>query len=1225
MNTTPTPMRWWRRLRTMIALAAVGALAVTLAPPTVASAAALQTADGLSAATAAGSCWEVKQQDGDAPSGIYWLVTPALVAPEQFWCDQETDGGGWVLIGRGREGWKEGYHGLRTPAQLRNTPTGTGAFAPAQLPADTVDALLDGGSVDALTEGIRLRRATNQAGNAWQEVRFHFQHRDRWVWTFGAEHRVGAYSFDGQGSSGGQTNQFGTDNQFRRVVFNEQSSHSYLNGFAFGAQVTGSTSASSYLWAPAGQGYARPFTQVYLRPRLTVAGMDFGTVADSGTPASTIPAIPSSDAMSTVWGVSGFANGSGGELNTEVAAFGEVDGKVFVGGNFRYVQRSSAGADQVEQPFLAAFDVDTGEWVSGFRPTLNGQVKAIIGLPDGRVAIGGQFSQVNGVTQPGLAILDPDTGELSGWQVVAERRTTGGVPYVRGFDIQDDYLYVAGAMTHLTRVGASTSASAWNGGRIRLSTGTPDTNWNAWLNGTSVGVDASSQGDRTYFSGYFKQKQETYTPSAVALQTTAGAPVVAPLWRPTFSNSGVDGDGNVTGNVWQLGVAEAGGKVWLGGSEHSLFSYDRDTFELLGGSITKAGGDFQTVEASGGLVFGGCHCGHWVYQDARRWSGVGTAWTQADKMNLVGAWDAETGLYVPEWSPTLQARAGYGAWATFVDSNSVVWIGGDFSRSVRAGGAAQWSGGYVRFAPHDTTAPSTPGEVDVALTDGGERATLSWGASDESGVVYEVIRENTVIAATTARSLTVDVTDQSTRYFVRARDDAGNRSASTHAARVEPGSDSALTLIQTGEQWAWRFSTDTLANGWTDPDYDDSDWQRGGGLFGLGVPGVATDLNAAGATPRPLSAQFRKEFTVTDAATVVDGQVSVIADDGVVVHVNGVEIGRTRMPNGTIGQNSYATATIRHATASAQRSSFPVPYGLLVDGTNVITASVHANYRNTPDLSFDLSLHAERGEPTLPGEVTELVAEATGADTIALTWAGPGSGPDPTGYVILRDDTEVGTTDDDELTFVDEGLEPDTEYTYTVLATLGAGLTSPPVSVSVRTAQEAEVTLVGVGEEWAWRYSDEAWPEDWTSEEFDDSDWEVGPGLFGVGVSSQSTDLNAAGLSPRPLSAQLRKTFTLTDWDPNGDGTVTVIANDGVVVYLNGVELGRHRLPDGTLTSKTYATGAVSHRTASANPVTFTVPAELLVNGTNVLAVSVHANYRATADLSFDLDLRMPR
>ena len=41
-----------------------------------------------------------------------------------------------------------------------------------------------------------------------------------------------------------------------------------------------------------------------------------------------------------------------------------------------------------------------------------------------------------------------------------------------------------------------------------------------------------------------------------------------------------------------------------------------------------------------------------------------------------------------------------------------------------------------------------------------------------------------------------------------------------------------------------------------------------------------------------------------------------------------------------------------------------------------------------------------------------------------------------------------------------------------------------------------------------------------------------------------------------------------------------------------------------------------------ANPVTFDVPLSLLTQGTNVVAVSAHIDYRATPDFSFDMSMQ---
>ncbi|MCY7325126.1 MAG: hypothetical protein LH605_03235, partial [Microbacteriaceae bacterium] len=42
------------------------------------------------------------------------------------------------------------------------------------------------------------------------------------------------------------------------------------------------------------------------------------------------------------------------------------------------------------------------------------------------------------------------------------------------------------------------------------------------------------------------------------------------------------------------------------------------------------------------------------------------------------------------------------------------------------------------------------------------------------------------------------------------------------------------------------------------------------------------------------------------------------------------------------------------ATTTANAATFTVPPTALRDGTNVVTASTHLNFRSTTDLSFDL-------------------------------------------------------------------------------------------------------------------------------------------------------------------------------------------------------------------------------------------------------------------------------
>ncbi len=77
-----------------------------------------------------------------------------------------------MRIGSAREQWTLAYDGQGRPQDLLGgTPTLTRA---TQLPSATIDAMLGGGQVDGLAEGVRIRRAANTTGTTWQEVRFRF-------------------------------------------------------------------------------------------------------------------------------------------------------------------------------------------------------------------------------------------------------------------------------------------------------------------------------------------------------------------------------------------------------------------------------------------------------------------------------------------------------------------------------------------------------------------------------------------------------------------------------------------------------------------------------------------------------------------------------------------------------------------------------------------------------------------------------------------------------------------------------------------------------------------------------------------------------------------------------------------------------------------------------------------------------------------------------------------
>ncbi|MCC3266585.1 fibrinogen-like YCDxxxxGGGW domain-containing protein [Arthrobacter gengyunqii] len=917
--------------------------------------------NGSSADAAAASCWEIKQGHPALPSGVYWLLTPAMAAPEQFYCDQTTDGGGWVLVGRGREGWKELYEGRGTPAQVRSTVTGTGAFSPRQLSAPLIDGLLNGQAPDQLEDGIRLRRALDTAGSTWQETRYRTANQPRWTWAIGSATPVVSGSFDSTAFSGGLTSSFGTNQTFNRVVTTEAQAQGWTQGFAYGSQARGVNSADSYVWSStATAGNPRPFTQMYLRPKITQATAGFTPLPDAGAPAYAQQARPETGAAATAWGVTGLASGTG-ELNTEVQAFAQIGNVVYVAGNFRYVQKDAAVTGRADQPYLAGFDVATGEWISTFQPKLNGQVKALSVLPNGTLAIGGTFTTLNGAATGPVAVLNPDTGTaVAGWRVGVENRVTGGAVQIRTLEVRDGWLYLGGAFTHLTGGTATSPVYARNAARVAVADGKPDSGWNPAFNGTVVDVDPSADGQRLYAAGYFTASNAATTYRAAALSTAPGA--VPAEWNFVPSSGERAG--------YQQGIKEVGNRVWVGGAEHSLFSFDTATLTRQSSNITLEGGDFQDVTEANGIVYGSCHCGHWNYSGASTWPSVGRNFARADKINLVGAWNAGTGEYIPEFNPVMKGRAGYGVWAALVDSRGVLWAGGDLVSSSTSGGTSQWSGGYARFLPADSAAPEVPGGFAVASSAGTD--TLTWSAAAGTPASYQVLRNDRVIASTTATSFSLPATGAA-RYFVRAADAAGNYSATTAVKTGGPGpsvpsapsvptapgtpdvpeNPAAQTVIAAGSAWKYRFSTDAPPAGWTGTGFADADWSAGNAPLGWGSTGLGTTLTAEGT--KPLSSHYRRSFQIADAAKVDSVTLTTRADDGVVVYVNGKEAARSNMPAGTLTHNSYALTAPSTAVALAAPVVVTLPGSAFVTGTNVVSVEVHSNYRSTPSSSFDLS------------------------------------------------------------------------------------------------------------------------------------------------------------------------------------------------------------------------------------------------------------------------------
>lgn len=758
---------------TLVAVAAALAVAVTPTLPAGTASAADQVRDGSSSSTALASCWDVKQVRPSAPDGLYWLYTPALQYPQQFWCDQTTAGGGWVLVGRGRENWALVDEGQGAASEVANPMTGTAAFAPKMLSATTVNALLAGTAVKDLADGIRIRRATSSSGSSWQEVRVRPSTMTDWHWALNGGYPLTSASFDGVTVSGGTTGSAGTGTSTSSLRTYRYKQNGSQAGFGFDRGVTGSTSSTSYLWSKS-SGYALPFAQVFLRPKVRWADQTFPS-ATNGLPGSTVRSLASNLAEPQPAGVSGLANGRSTERDTEVRAFAQIGTRMFVGGNFAQVDQYAA-ASSTSQRYLAAFDVATGAFDPTFLPALDGKVNALAALPNGMLAVGGEFTQVNGVAQAGLVVLDPATGQqAAGFSVTLNPGTTT-LGVVTALDVSGSWLYVGGNFTHVAGGGAG-RAYAKRAARVNAATGRPDYTWNPAFDGSPIFLEVSASGDRVYVGGFMSTMNDGKNPAKRFAVVTAASPA-APVpglktWVP-----------NNTSSFYQQTGTEVGNRFWLGGAEHSFFVYDTADFSLLRGAITRndygKGGDFQASVADGSVVYGSCHCSlSNTYGDGRGWP-MPPTFDAIGSTRFIAAFDAQTGVQLNAFLPQMRTRAIRGPWALTMDNRGCLWQGGDTTQTKTATGWQQ-SGGFSRFCRNDSVAPTVP-PAAKAVKNADGTVTVSWtGSTDNaSGAIrYTVFRDNLAVWSGTAWKATLPAVSGASTYAVRAFDRAGNLSATT--------------------------------------------------------------------------------------------------------------------------------------------------------------------------------------------------------------------------------------------------------------------------------------------------------------------------------------------------------------------------------------------------------------------------------------------------------------
>jgi hypothetical protein len=169
------------------------------------------------------------------------------------------------------------------------------------------------------------------------------------------------------------------------------------------------------------------------------------------------------------------------------------------------------------------------------------------------------------------------------------------------------------------------------------------------------------------------------------------------------------------------------------------------------------------------------------------------------------------------------------------------------------------------------------------------------------------------------------------------------------------------------------------------------------------------------------------------------------------------------------------------------------------------------------------------------------------------------------------------------------------------------------------------VTLIPRGS--VWRYKDDGSDQGtaWRNLSFNDDSWAAGPAQLGYGDGDEAT---VVGYGPdsgnKYVTTYFRHVFNVENSNELTQLSLSIVRDDGAVVYINGVEATpRINMPGGQINYLTWAEGA-SVPVGGADESTFytyDIDPGLLHNGDNLIAVEIHQANASSSDISFDLEL----
>ena len=170
-----------------------------------------------------------------------------------------------------------------------------------------------------------------------------------------------------------------------------------------------------------------------------------------------------------------------------------------------------------------------------------------------------------------------------------------------------------------------------------------------------------------------------------------------------------------------------------------------------------------------------------------------------------------------------------------------------------------------------------------------------------------------------------------------------------------------ISLVPIKENWKINRSGAGLLNGWANTNHAlGGEWETGSAPIGretgtLPVP-LTTAWSQADYSSRLTTYYFETNFLVPAAVFASADEIVLthMIDDGAIFYLNGTEVGRFNMPEGSVNSQTLASPTV----SNAKLETLSIPLGSLRVGENRLSVETHQGSQSSSDIVFGASLEA---------------------------------------------------------------------------------------------------------------------------------------------------------------------------------------------------------------------------------------------------------------------------